>query len=467
MSIDTSPTSTALQLATVDPSTLRSVDQIRDDATPDPQLVDSVRRSGILQPPTVVWNDTEDAYFIVFGHRRVGAAILAGLTEITVIVRDTDTLPGPIALGDQISENERRKGLSSAEVARGWADMEQMFGMSPEEIAESLAEKPERVRAGIRAARSASTVKLLAERPTIDLERAAILTEFDDYPDIQKALAGAAERSTGDFDWQLKNAQLNVERSVRRAELNNAIEASGVALAPLERDTWLEEPAKKLAALLSADGEQIEVDGHASCPGHAAYVTGYQPEQMEIVYCCLDPNAHGHQVASGFRGVPTEEEKRAEEEREARRALLEANRAARRQWITNLLPGKINQLAGVYEYMAAALLDNSSYYYQDTREPELTLSLLGVEANGDSSAQLDGLVAGKKAAPFRLMLAVSFAVHENHCKEGTSYELAVRHFEQLQKWGYTLTEIDQTALDSWRQILSDEEYDGDIEGEEA
>ncbi|MCC2031810.1 ParB/RepB/Spo0J family partition protein [Microbacterium allomyrinae] len=458
-----------LQLITIDPSTLRSADQIREDATPDGQLIDSVRASGILQPPTVVWNDTDGAFYIVFGHRRVGAAILAGLAAIPVIVRDASTITGSLVLEQQIVENERREGVTQRELSRGWANLEGLFGLTPEDIATAIAEKPDRVRAGIRAARSEKTSAILSTKPAIDLEQAAVLTEFDEHPSVQAELADTASTKPADFEWKVRSARDKLAKDARVAELKAELRAAKVKLAPVDTYGSLKGGAAAIAHLVDEKGKKLTEKNHAACPGHSARVAGYRVEDFAIEYVCRDYAEHGHRRANAVAARElTDEQKQEIADREARQQALEANRAARRQWIHDLLPGKINQLAGVYEYMAAALLDNGDYYYDDQRAPKWTLPLLNVDAPDNSSeatAALDDLIASKRIAPFRLMLATSFGIHEKRTEHGHDELLTIRHLEQLKKWGYPLTEIDETALAACREAIANRAHDDALRAE--
>lgn len=76
------------------------------------ELVDSVKQSGVIEPPQVT--ETEDGQYAAYvGQRRVAAAKQAGLDEITVIVNDVTDEEALIA---SITENT---GLFSEDVSPG------------------------------------------------------------------------------------------------------------------------------------------------------------------------------------------------------------------------------------------------------------------------------------------------------------------------------------------------------------
>lgn len=453
----------SLRLIQVDPRELRSADQIREDATPDAQMVDSVRTLGILQPPTVTWNDQLEAYYIVFGHRRVGAAIMAGLETIPVIVRDADSMTGASIIEDQIVENERREGITSRELARGWANLEGLFGVTPEEIAAAIAEKPERVRAGIRAVRSEKTHALLASTSTLDLEQAAVLTEFDEHPKQQAALAEVAATRPENFAWRVESARKEIAKDARTAELKAELRAAKVKLAKTDTYGTLKRGTAKIADLVDDEtGEMLDADKHTSCPGHAARVAGYYLEDLAIEYVCVDYAEHGHSYPRAAASALTAEQKRERAEREARAEAIASNRTARRQWIHDLLPGKINQLPGVYEYMAASILDRGGYYYDDHRAPAQTLPLLDVTldenpTNAAWTQAYEDLRASKRVAPFRLMLATAFGIHESRLEGGHGPAYVITHYTALQRWGYALTDIDSEVLAAAHDQIAQQE----------
>lgn len=443
------PDAQSVQLAWVDPASLRTRDQVRGDASPSDDLTQSVRTNGILQPPIVVWDEGEQAHFIVAGHRRVGAAIIAGLDTIPVLVRDQtfgDTLRHQV----QLVENERRKQLTPAEVARGYADMQELVPRTVEDIAAAVGETPEKVAAGIKAVTHARTDQLLATRPAIDLEKAAILTEFEEHKKIFDDLADVAETRPEDFAWRVESARANVARKAREDELKAQIKDSGAKYAKVDGYGSLKGPQIRLTDLENGQGKPISPRGHAKCPGHVGFVSGYSLDSLKIEWACADPEEHGHTRRGGAPRELTEEEKREAAERDAQRERVEANRKARRQWIRDLLPGKINQLPGVYAYMAAGLLAPSTMYWHDFREPYLTLTLLGKASDAGEGDQVhaDDLTRMSKTgevAPFRLLLAAAFARHEYETARAAA-AWQIRHFEQLTTWGYTLTEVDQEAL---------------------
>ncbi len=83
---------------------------------PDAELdefADDIRQHGILQPIVVHPADAEGQHQIHFGAKRWRAAQRIGLREVPVVVRDGPTNPYA-----QVSENQKRHGLTPLDLAR-------------------------------------------------------------------------------------------------------------------------------------------------------------------------------------------------------------------------------------------------------------------------------------------------------------------------------------------------------------
>lgn len=81
------------------------------------ELAETVRQHGLLQPITVRPADANGRYMLRFGARRLRAARIAGLSEVSALVRPGE-LSEPEVLIEQVLENDQRTGLSTAERAR-------------------------------------------------------------------------------------------------------------------------------------------------------------------------------------------------------------------------------------------------------------------------------------------------------------------------------------------------------------
>jgi ParB family chromosome partitioning protein len=97
-------------------------------------LADSIRRHGVLQP-VVVCRRAAAGYQLIAGERRLRAAVLAGLGEIPVVVRDADP---PERLELALIENLQREELSPLEEAEAYRQLLEVYGLTQEDIAQRV-----------------------------------------------------------------------------------------------------------------------------------------------------------------------------------------------------------------------------------------------------------------------------------------------------------------------------------------
>ncbi|WP_396645410.1 ParB/RepB/Spo0J family partition protein [Microbacterium sp.] len=463
------PTPPALQLVQVNPAALLFRDQAREDATPDEGLIASIRQHGILQPPIVGPGPKEGTYYVLFGHRRVGGAIAAGLEQITVILREEAPLDAEaLTLEEQLVENERRKQLTSKDLAAGFSKLT-LFGLRPEDIAASVGDKPERVRAGLKIVQSPNASELVEANPIIDFEQAAIIADFEDHPKIQKKLIETATERPENFPRDVEQA-----RADRR--LRDVVDSIRAALAergvPVLQEVtystasyWTGTSSKvstgaPLNALADADGNDLTPESHQLCDGHAAVIqrvsTWYldnEAQPIEPFYVCTNWEGFGHQKRAAAERTPEQLEQEAERQRAiqeaaARQAVIDANTSARHAWLHGYLTtGRLRPTASHFDLIAAAIA--ASIDFTDRAPAHVVMSLLTgtdwprVTWQDDSTA--DALVAGIRdgsLAALRVIVADAVALFEDHLH----YPDAVRYFAALESWGYTLTDTDREHL---------------------
>jgi ParB/RepB/Spo0J family partition protein len=118
------------------------LDQIRKQATDaeDTQLVESVRQHGILQPLGARFDGK-----LVWGHRRLKAAIAAGLREVPTVVLHKDMTEGEYVTL-QMLENVQRADLSPYDLWQGCVRLlETNPGWQLKDCAKALAMEPSNV----------------------------------------------------------------------------------------------------------------------------------------------------------------------------------------------------------------------------------------------------------------------------------------------------------------------------------
>jgi len=98
------------------------------------ELAASIRAQGVVQP-IVVRPIAADSYEIVAGERRWRAAQLAGLATVPVVVRD---LPDEAAIAVALIENIQRQDLNPVDEAHAFQRLTGEFGLTHQQIAESV-----------------------------------------------------------------------------------------------------------------------------------------------------------------------------------------------------------------------------------------------------------------------------------------------------------------------------------------
>jgi ParB family chromosome partitioning protein len=97
------------------------------------ELSRSIRSNGVIQPIVVRKSDT--GYEIVAGERRWRASQRAGLLKVPIVVRD---IPDDKLLAAALIENIQRENLSPIEEAHAYRRLGDEFGLTQEQIAESV-----------------------------------------------------------------------------------------------------------------------------------------------------------------------------------------------------------------------------------------------------------------------------------------------------------------------------------------
>jgi ParB family chromosome partitioning protein len=97
------------------------------------ELARSIRSNGVIQP--IVVRKAENGYEIVAGERRWRASQRAGLLKVPVVVRD---IPDDRLLAAALIENIQREDLNPIEEAHAYRRLSDEFGLTQEQIAESV-----------------------------------------------------------------------------------------------------------------------------------------------------------------------------------------------------------------------------------------------------------------------------------------------------------------------------------------
>lgn len=139
------------------------------------ELAASIQKHGVMQPIVIrPIEDSETPYEIIAGERRWRAAKLAGLAEIPAIVRD---LTDQVAIALALIENIQRQDLNPIDQALALQRFHEEFGLSHQEIADTVGKARTTVSNLLRLLSLADEIKDLMQQGQLDMGHArAILT---------------------------------------------------------------------------------------------------------------------------------------------------------------------------------------------------------------------------------------------------------------------------------------------------
>lgn len=152
----------------------------------DPQaledLANSISSQGIIQPLLV--RPIGNKFEIIAGERRWRAAMLAGLTEVPVIIRH---IPDESAIAMALIENIQRENLNPIEEAFALDRLIQEFGMTHQKVAESVGKSRTSVTNLLRLLVLPDDVKHMIERGLIEMGHARTLITLPEAIQLETA----------------------------------------------------------------------------------------------------------------------------------------------------------------------------------------------------------------------------------------------------------------------------------------
>lgn len=484
----------------VNPTTLLVDVNVRADLQLNKQFVASIKDHGVLQPIVAV--QTPDGLRVRMGHRRVAAAIEAGVDTVPVLVID-NTNEGDAEtierLLTQHAENHHRASLTTGENANV-AHQLSLLGLSPTQIAKRTHTKKAAVDQQLKVAASELAAKA-TDRYDLTLDQAVVVAEFEEDTETATALIAAA--TTGKFDHVAQQARDARAETEAKAPTIAALTEAGVTI--LDAAPLYGEPGECVEDLVDADKKPVDEAEHATCPGHAVYLTdhtvhtepngnildvdrwGYVnwPEDDEPateeeaetrfaactvttewhpVAVCTDPNEHQHYTRNQWydmQNKPRPAAEKSDEEREAdraaRRLVIDNNKAwksareVRREWVKTYLTRKpLPQGAGAF--MAQAMTAHTQLL-GDSGANGIAAEWFGAKAaTYGPSTDLAKLAA--KADDKRglvITLGTLLAGYEKDCTDNAwrhdgTHNAVGAYLRFLATLGYTLSEVEEYAV---------------------
>ncbi|MGH3220871.1 MAG: ParB/RepB/Spo0J family partition protein [Streptosporangiaceae bacterium] len=267
---------------------------VRSDLNLTPEFCASVADAGV-RVSLLITNTPDGAYRVIEGHRRLAAALKAGLAEVPCELdpaRADDEagqyLDMLLANGGDYRRNftpiEEAAALFAAhEAGATRTQLRKSTGRKAEEIKKAL-------RAGSLSAETRGAAGQLASQLTLD--QLALLAEFQDDPDaLQQVMTSIRHGSDGQYAAQ----RIRQDRAdaAGHQQLRAELEAAGVTVTD-----GLPEGAVQLGGLLH-DGTDLTPEAHADCPGRGAYFMSW--DRLHPVPYCASPAGHGHTIRDLLR----------------------------------------------------------------------------------------------------------------------------------------------------------------------
>lgn len=322
--------STSLLTLTVDEISAHPKNVRRDD-TPDAELIASVESQGILQPLVVVPapDDADTRYWLLMGHRRLGAARAAALTEVPAIVRE-DLAGEAEQIEAMLVENGRRADLTPVEEADAYQQLT-LLGVDVDEIAKTTGRSKTTVKERLRLAQQADKAKEAVHAGQITLEHASALADLEEDHELYTQAVAAI--GTTEFRWTLDRSQRELTHRRDLAARIAAFEADGLPEIEMPDGgwgrSWMREEDDKPILLWNVTGltAGVDYDGYAIDRGSPyAVVSGELRAKLRAAEAEDEPETDEQREA---REAREREQAEFDARHKAREALRERHAAAR------------------------------------------------------------------------------------------------------------------------------------------
>jgi ParB family chromosome partitioning protein len=260
---------------------------VRADLNLTDEFTASIAAEGV-RIPLLITPAEDGRWRVIEGHRRLAAAIAAGLPEVPC---DID----PDRVGDEAgqyldmllanSDSYRANYTPAEEAAALFAAHE--AGATRTRLRKATGRTPAQVKTALTAGGLSPDTKAAAtalDRPP-SLDDLALLAEFDSDPDATARLLRALDQR---YPVEHVAERIRQERAeaAEHARVRAEVEQAGVPVTDSLPDgaMWLHS--------LSHDSAALTSETHAACPGHAAIFQSWN--LAHPAYYCASPAEHGH-----------------------------------------------------------------------------------------------------------------------------------------------------------------------------
>jgi ParB family chromosome partitioning protein len=145
------------------------------------ELQESLNASGLLQPITVRRRPGKDGFELIAGERRLRAATKLGWKEIPAIIKEIDD---KTLLTLALIENLQRTDLNPIEEGQGYHRLSHDFGLTQQQIAETVGKDRTTIANMLRALQLPESVRKLLQEGKLTMGHAKVLLGLDDSDKI-------------------------------------------------------------------------------------------------------------------------------------------------------------------------------------------------------------------------------------------------------------------------------------------
>jgi len=257
---------------------------VRRDLDLSPEFVASIEANGILIPLRIT-PGADGSYRVIDGHRRLAAAIRAGLAEVPADVAADRAGDEPGQFLDMWTAHRHRNPLRPVEEADALFAAREA-GATRARIRKATGLKAAGVTAALAAAKlSAETRAALEETgDQLSLDQLAVLAEFDGDQHAVSRLAAAAR--AGGFEHEAERLRQQRAEQAAHQRLRRDLARAGYAV------TGALPAGAQYLTDFRHDGEDLTSESHAECPGRGVFFRSW--DLAAPVHYCTDPAAHGH-----------------------------------------------------------------------------------------------------------------------------------------------------------------------------
>lgn len=443
---------------------------VRRDLNLDAEFLASVAANGVRQPLHVRHpadpahpgdsGDCGGALVVTAGHRRLAAAIAAGLETVPCLIESSAERPAWGDFLDMYTENHHRRGLTGQEEADALfaAHTE---GATKKALGKSSGLKRDAVNAALTAGQLATTTRELTDTVTENtgyawtLEELAALAEFEDDPDDVARLTAVA--GTGRWAYMIERIRTDRAERAEHHRLRTELEEAGYAVTDHLPET------AALVSELDHDGEPLTIERHTDCDGRGVFWRDYEPTRF--IHYCDDPDRCGHTRRTPADDGPGDRVKNPDGP--DRKIVIEGNKAwnaaaaARHAFLTRLLARKTPPL-GVARFVAEAIATMPTPLHRwlsDAPRSELLATLTGRTGPDDVAAWR--YAATDKRLPLVLLASIAAAYEHGLAVAGDHNQVwrtdrysscprtdAATWLRFLAEIGHALTPIEQAVADN-------------------